>query len=114
MMAAMVRLLRARYRELVSKVLGTAVCFEQAWRYERLGGFLAEFPQFVFQRQLVTVADWFQVVEGEKGVLLDVLPSIVTLSSVFLKDRFGLHRDGFVVYPSVMKDLVSGELATLC
>ena len=106
--------LRMRYGELASKVSGTAVCFEQAWRYERLGGFLAEFPQFVFQRQLVTVADWFQNVEGEKGVLLDVLSSIVPLSSVFLKDRFELHRDGFVVYPSVLKDLVSDELVALC
>ena len=106
--------LRMRYGELASKVPEAAVCFEQAWKYERLGGFLAEFPQFVFQRQLVTVADWFQNIEGEKGVLLDVLPSIVPLSSVFLKDRFELHHDGFVVYPNVMKDLVSDELVTLC
>ena len=44
----------------------------------------------------------------------DVLSSIVPLSSVFLKDRFELHRDGFVVYPSAMKHLVSDELVALC
>ena len=106
--------IRDRYEELTRSIPQTTVGFVQASRYERLGGFLVEFPQFVFQSQLVTVADWFQLVEGEKGVLLDVLPSIVPLSSVFLKDRFELHRDGFVVYPSVLKDLVSDELVALC
>lgn len=46
--------------------------FKQAEKYDRLGRFLLRFPGFVFQMQLVSLADWHQKVGGSGSkVLMD-------------------------------------------
>lgn len=92
---------------------GNGLKYAQASNYERLGKFLSEFPAFVFQRQWITVADWFQKVEGKNAVLLDCITSIVPVSSVFLRDAFHLHTHGFQVYPGRMKEHISDTLVEL-
>jgi hypothetical protein len=105
------RTLRDRYAAIVLKQLnGNGLKYAQASNYERLGKFLSEFPAFVFQRQWITVADWFQKVEGKNAVLLDCITSIVPVSSVFLRDAFLLHKHGFQVYPGLMKDHIPDKL----
>ena len=85
--------LTERYASLVKEQV--VMSFRQAARYDRLGKFLKQFPLFVYQRKWVTWADWFQNVSGM--VLIDCLPSIAPLSSVFFRDCFQLHAAGFQV-----------------
>jgi hypothetical protein len=106
--------MRDRYAAIVLKQLnGNGLKYAQASNYERLGKFLSEFPAFVFQRQWITVADWFQKVEGKNAVLLDCITSIVPVSSVFLRDAFLLHKHGFQVHAGLMKDHISDTLVEL-
>lgn len=120
--------MRERYQEILNGLAArghgdtakSMLSFAQASRYERIGKFLSEYPMFIYQRKWVTQADWFQKVEFKawngKGnvVLLDCLPSLVPVSSVFLRDSFKLHEHGFEVLPAMMKDLVSEELINVC
>lgn len=104
--------IQERYEEIVAKIEGSVLCFAQASRYERLGKFLADFPLFVYQRKWVTLADWFQKIDGK--VFLDCLVSIAPLSSVFMKDSFTLHEHGFQVYPGMMSDCITADLIEKC
>jgi hypothetical protein len=103
-----------RYELLTEKLAGPSLSFIQAAKYDRLGKFLAQYPLFVFQRKWTTLADWFQKIDGFDAVLVDCLPSIVDLSSVFLKDSFLLHTHGFQVFPRMMKDCVADDLIATC
>jgi hypothetical protein len=103
-----------RYKMIVTEKLGgRGLKFAQASNYERLGKFLSECPCFVFQRQWTTLAHWLQRVSDKNAVLLDCIVSIAPLSSVFLRDAFSLHKDGFQVYYGLMKDCISVELVQL-
>jgi len=103
--------LEDRYYALVQEKLnGHGMGYRHAHKYSRLGKFLSEFPAFVFQRQLITMMDWFQQVEGKDAALLDCIKSIVPVSSVFFRDAFHLHRHGFEVYSGLMKDQLSDSL----
>jgi hypothetical protein len=112
--------IQERYSALVSELLEghrDVLSYTQASRYERLGKFLVDFPLFVFQRKWVTLTDWFQKIDcgnGKDAVLVDCMASIVHLSSVFLRDSFALHEDGFQVFPGMMSDCISQELIDLC
>ncbi len=94
--------------------------FGQASRYARIGKFLSDYPMFIFQRKWVTQADWFHIVDvgpkKKRGAvkLVDYLPSLLAVSSVFLKDTFSLHQQGFQVIPGLMKDYISEELIGVC
>ncbi len=89
-----------RYAFLVKDEVAV-LSFRQAGKYDRLGKFLAQFPLFVYQRKWTTLSDWFQEVT-EDAVLIDCIRSIAPLSSIFLKDGFALHMDGFEVIPNLM------------
>lgn len=103
-----------RYKMIVTEKLGgRGLKFAQASNYERLGKFLSECPCFVFQRQWTTLAHWLQRVSDKNAVLLDCIVSIAPLSSVFLRDAFSLHKDGFQVYHGLMMDCISVELVQL-
>jgi hypothetical protein len=112
--------IQERYSALVHELLEgrrDVLSYTQASRYERLGKFLVDFPLFVFQRKWVTLTDWFQKIDcgnGQNAVLMDCMASIVPVSSVFLRDSFTLHEDGFQVVPGMMSDCVSQELIDLC
>lgn len=54
------------------------------------------------------------MIDGVDGVLIEKLPSIVPLSSVFLKDAFVLNTHGFQVFPRLMKDCVTDDLIAKC
>ena len=109
------RRIQKRYADLSKRVQGDGfvLSFVQATKYDRLGKFLLEFPKFVLQRKFVRLADWLQTVD-DHGVMIDSVVSLLPLSSVFLRDCFELHRDGFQIYPSVMKDSISETLVDLC
>jgi hypothetical protein len=102
--------LTERYASLVKEQV--VMSFRQAARYDRLGKFLKQFPLFVYQRKWVTWADWFQNVSGM--VLIDCLPSIAPLSSVFFRDCFQLHAAGFQVMPALMVDYINDNLISNC
>jgi hypothetical protein len=87
--------------------------FRQAGKYDRLGKFLAQFPLFVYQRKWTTLSDWFQEVT-KVAVLIDCIRSIASLSSIFLKDRFILHVDGFEIIPGLMVDCINDNLIATC
>jgi hypothetical protein len=124
--------LQERYEKVLANGASTKLSFAQAAKYERIGKFLSEFPMFVYQRKWVTQADWFQKVEksvevksagngkGKKKngrgwtLLFEAIPSMVAVSSVFLKDAFLLHEHGFQVFPAMMKEFVSEELIESC
>lgn len=61
-----------RYALIQSRLVdgGKVLSFKQAEKYDRLGRFLLRFPGFVFQMQLVSLADWHQKV-GSGKVLMD-------------------------------------------
>jgi hypothetical protein len=99
-----------RYAFLVKEQV--VMSFRQAARYDRLGKFLKQFPLFVYQRKWVTWADWFQKVSDM--VLIDCLPSIAPLSSVFFRDCFQLHAAGFQVMPALMADCIDDNLISNC
>jgi hypothetical protein len=102
--------IQERYSALVSELLEgrrDVLSYTQASRYERLGKLLVDFPLFVFQRKWVTLTDWFQKIDCgtiKDAVLVDCMASIVPVSSVFLRDSFALHEDGFQVFPGMMSD----------
>jgi hypothetical protein len=105
--------IQERYNAIVmEKLNGNGLHFAQASNYDRLGKFLSQFPLFLFQSKWVTLSDWFQKV-GD-SVLLDCIVSIAPLSSVFLKDAFELHVDGFQLANVRMQDCISNELIELC
>lgn len=54
--------LQERYASLVKRLKtdSKVLSFKQAEKYDRLGRFLLGFPRFVFQIQLVSLADWHQ------------------------------------------------------
>jgi hypothetical protein len=105
--------IQERYNVIVmEKLNGNGLHFAQASNYDRLGKFLSQFPLFLFQSKWVTLSDWFQKV-GD-SVLLDCIVSIAPLSSVFLKDAFTLHVDGFQLVDVRMNDCISNELIELC
>jgi hypothetical protein len=112
--------IQERYSALVSELLEgrrDVLSYTQASRYERLGKLLVDFPLFVFQRKWVTLTDWFQKIDCgtiKDDVLVDCMASIVPVSSVFLRDSFALHEDGFQVFPGMMSDCISQELIDLC
>lgn len=112
--------IQERYSALVSELLEgrrDVLSYTQASRYERLGKFLVDFPLFVFQRKWVTLTDWFQKIDcgnGKDAVLVDCMASIVPVSSVFLRDSFALHEDGFQVFPGMMSDCILQELIDIC
>jgi hypothetical protein len=112
--------IQERYSALVSELLEgrhDVLSYTQASRYERLGKFLVDFPLFVFQRKWVTLTDWFQKIDcgtGKDAVLVDCLSSIVPVSSVFLRDSFVLHQDGFQVFPGMMTNCISQDLIDTC
>ena len=56
------------------------------------------------------MADWFQKVAGRDAVLLDCITSIATVSSVFLRDAFSLHKHGVQVHSGLMKEHISDML----
>lgn len=62
-------------QRLKNKNEGKVLSFKQAEKYDRLGRFLLQFPSFVFQIHLVSLADWHQKI-GDK-VLMDSLESIL-------------------------------------
>jgi hypothetical protein len=105
-----------RYEKILAEQLADregVLKYVQASKYDRLGKFLARFPNFIFQRKWITLADWLQKVDKDKA-LVDLIPSIVPLSSVFLRDSFKLHEHGFEVRPAVMSDCITGELISTC
>ena len=105
--------IQERYNAIVTEKLnGNGLHFAQASNYDRLGKFLSQFPLFLFQSKWVTLSDWFQKV-GD-SVLLDCIVSIAPLSSVFLKDAFKLHVDGFQLADVRLNDCISNELIELC
>ena len=105
--------IQERYNAIVmEKLNGNGLHFAQASNYDRLGKFLSQFPLFLFQSKWVTLSDWFQKVGN--SVLLDCIISIAPLSSVFLKDAFKLHVDGFQLADVRMNDCISNELIELC
>ena len=105
--------IQERYNAIVmEKLNGNGLHFAQASNYDRLGKFLSQFPLFLFQSKWVTLSDWFQKV-GD-SVLLDCIVSIAPLSSVFLKEAFTLHVDGFQLVDVRMNDCISNELIELC
>lgn len=105
--------IQERYNAIVmEKLNGNGLHFAQASNYDRLGKFLSQFPLFLFQSKWVTLSDWFQKVGN--SVLLDCIVSIAPLSSVFLKDAFKLHVDGFQLADVRMNDCISNELIELC
>jgi hypothetical protein len=105
--------IQERYNAIVmEKLNGNGLHFAQASNYDRLGKFLSQFPLFLFQSKWVTLSDWFQKV-GD-SVLLDCIVSIAPLSSVFLRDAFTLHVDGFQLVDVRMNDCISNELIELC
>ena len=98
---------RKRYANIVAAIEGAQnmqgrrlLKFAQASRYDRVGKFLADFPCFLFQRQWVTLADWFHKVGDH--VFLDCVTSLVPISSVFLRDCFRLHEQGFQVHADMI------------
>ena len=64
-----------RYAALVKGLRGKVLSFKQAEKYDRLGKFLLSFPLFVFQLQLVSLADWLRKIRAK--VLLDSLESLL-------------------------------------
>lgn len=92
--------------------LKTGLSFAQASKYDRLGLFLLDWPEFRFQTKLVTLAHWFN-------------PSsrIVTLSQLMVKqdparwkgdNGFRLHVDGFQVIRGALREHVSEKFAQQC
>jgi hypothetical protein len=60
--------LKDRYVEAVKRLKQQKVySYAHACTYDRLGRFLLEFPQFVYQLQVVSWADWFQNVDDGAG-----------------------------------------------
>jgi hypothetical protein len=87
--------------------------FSQAAKYDRLGRFLLEWPEFRFQTKLVTLANWFQpsslIGDLSTQILEQPDPSRWKGSS-----GFRLHVDGFRVYKGVMREHVTAQLVREC
>jgi hypothetical protein len=105
--------LEQRYAALIAEQ-ADCLSFKQAYKYDRLGKFLAQFPLFVFQRKWTSLADWFHPATENGAVLVDALPSIGPVSSIFLRDGFSLHVHGFQVMPALMTDKVNDQLISTC
>jgi hypothetical protein len=88
-----------RYADLIAtaKLESSSFHFKHAAKYDRLGQFLLRYPDFLYQRQVVTLADWLERISREKSATIDVIPSVLPVSSIFLRNAFQLHRDGFQV-----------------
>jgi hypothetical protein len=103
-----------RYAQLVAATkLESAFHFSHAAKYDRLGQFLLHYPDFLYQRKFVTLADWLERI-GQKGAVIDLIPRVLPLSSVFFRNVFQLHRDGFQVFACEMKEFVTDELVSYC
>jgi hypothetical protein len=62
--------LQTRYANLIKGLKQEKVLsYPHACTYDRLGRFLLQYPQFVFQLQWVSWADWFQSVGGEEKLI---------------------------------------------
>ena len=70
----------ARYKY-ATKDVGKVLSHPHAARYDRLGRFLLEFPQFVNQLQFVKLNDWFQKVTVTKGRSVVVMDAVKKLLS---------------------------------
>lgn len=70
----------ARYKY-ATKDVGKVLSHPHAARYDRLGRFLLEFPQFVNQLQFVKLNDWFQKVTVAKGKSVVVMDAVKKLLS---------------------------------
>ena len=70
----------ARYKYAI-KDMEKVFSFSHAARYDRLGRFLLEFPQFVSQLQFVKLNDWFQKVNVAKGKSVVVMDAVKRLLS---------------------------------
>jgi hypothetical protein len=92
--------------------LKTGLSFAQASKYDRLGRFLLDWPEFRFQTKLVTLAHWFN-------------PSsrISTLSQLMIEqdparwkgdNGFRLHVDGFQVIRGALREHISEDFAQQC
>lgn len=107
--------LEQRYAELIAtSKLDSAFHFKHAAKYDRLGQFLLRYPDFLYQRQLVTLADWLERIGGKKSAVVDVIPHVLPVSSILCRNAFQLHREGFQVFAGEMKDFVTGELVAYC
>ncbi len=104
--------LEERYVGLVSKT--KSLHFEHARKYDRLGKFLSQFPLFVYQRKWTTLVDWFQKANDKGDALMDALPSMAPVSSVFFRDCFTLPVHGFQVIPGLMADCIDDNLISTC
>lgn len=67
-----------RYAELVATAqLASAFHFSHAAKYDRLGQFLLRYPDFLYQRKFVTLADWLERISGKnKKAVIDLIPRV--------------------------------------
>lgn len=87
-----------RYQTAVARLQQPKVySFTQAAKYDRLGKFLVQFPGFVYQLQLVSLADWLQ--ETGEGRMIKCL-------GTFLSDE---EKGGFWKEHPVIKMHFGGE-----
>ena len=69
---------------------GDVFSFAQAARYDRLGRFLLQYPQFVNQLQFVTMKDWTEksvVVGKKKKALMDAIEVLLPADVEFWKQQ---------------------------
>lgn len=103
------------YAEMVTGLGAKAFSYSHALKYDRLGRFLLECPNFLFQRKFVTLGDWFQFFDA-KRTLIDGLLELkgIAASSVFMRDRFQLHHHGFQIFFGALAGFVGKELIEYC
>ncbi len=59
--------LEEKWDTLVQHVRGNKYCFTSAAHYDRIGGFLVQFPGFLWQTQFATLAQWTRTFAGQGG-----------------------------------------------
>lgn len=79
--------------------------YTQASAYDRLGRFLVKYPQFVYQMQLVSLADWDRVV-GDEGKMITILENRL------VHDEFWKRDAGFTEGEHVGAAAVVGAAAS--
>lgn len=111
----------SRYHEVAGALDGSGakvLSYSHARKYDRLGRFLLEFPNFLFQRKFVSFQDWMQVLEGDGGrrSLLEEIQTmtVVPMSLVFMRDHFQLHEHGFRVDCGELSNTITPQMVEFC